>query len=415
MSDKAEIPNISPECMKKAKVDENAPPPVHSEKSNGKRNRITGYVILAFCVIGLIALGLWWFVFRNHESTDDAYVGGNMVVLTARQKGSVLAYYADDTDYVEEGQILVTLDPTDYMIAFEQRKAALEIAARQVREQYEAVRQREADVAMKRAIYVKTSIDFKNRMALVNSEAISKEDYDHAKADFRAARASLRVSKHELIAAVAALGDQEIQKHPQIEKAKADMREAYLGLSRCSILAPIAGYVAKRSVQAGHSIDAATPLMSIIPLDAVWVDANYKETQLSHMRIGQPVDVIADMYGGHVVYHGTVGGLQPGSGSVFSLLPPQNATGNWIKIVQRVPVRIYLDPKEVKRHPLLLGLSVTTKVYVEDRNGERLSGPFEPKPLMQTTVFDVPLDAFNSVLDQIVDTNLGLIPSVEIP
>lgn len=406
MSDNKEIPDIAPNLT--PNNNQNGAAPADKPKNNGRRNKITGYFVLFFCLAGLIAFAIWWFVFRNHETTDDAYVGGNMVVLTARQMGSVVAYYADDTDFVQEGQILVELDPIDYILAFDHSRSALEIAAREVREQYEEVKERQADVAVKRAEYRKTWIDFKNRMALVGSEAISREDYDHALADFRVAKASLNLSKHQLESAIAKLGVQELHKHPRIEKARSDMYEAYLGIIRCTIRAPVSGYIGKRSVQAGQSIKSSTPLLSIIPLGGVWVDANFKETQLKHMRIGQPVEVTADMYGGKVVYHGKVGGLQPGSGSVFSLLPPQNASGNWIKIVQRVPVRIYLDPEEVKNNPLLLGLSVYAKVDILDRSGPQLAGPMSAlEPLMKTQVFDIPLEGIGKVMDELVNANLG--------
>lgn len=404
MSDPKVIPEISPASV----VSDEKQAPEKPVKKNGKRNRITAYVVIFFCVWALIAYVIWWFVFRNHETTDDAYVGGNMVVLTSRQMGSVVAYYADDTDFVEQGQLLVGLDPTDYLLAFEQKKSALELAARHVRDQFEAVKQREADVILKKATRHRAWLDYKNRMALVDSEAISQEDFYHARADFQVAKSSLALSEHELEAALAALGTTDLRQHPLIEQAKVDLREAYLALKRCSILAPVSGYIAKRSVQAGQSIKASTPLLSIIPLESIWVDANFKETQLEFIRIGQPVDVWADMYGSDVLFHGRVGGIQGGSGSVFSLLPPQNASGNWIKIVQRVPVRIYLDPEEVKKNPLFLGLSVYVKVYNADTSGPMLAGRLVPKALMETKVFDIPMHELEGVMNSLISANLGL-------
>ena len=404
MNDPEAIPEISPASV----TDDEKHAPDKPLKKNGKRNRITAYVVFFFCLCALIAYVIWWFVFRNHETTDDAYVGGNLVILTSRQMGSVNAYYADDTDFVEQGQLLVELDPTDYLLAFEQKKSALELAARQVRDQFEAVKQREADVELKRATRHRASLDYKNRMALVDSEAISQEDFYHARADFEVAKSSLALSEHQLEAALAALGTTDPIKHPLIAQAKVNLREAYLALKRCSIVAPVSGYVAKRSVQAGQSIIASTPLMSIIPLESIWVDANFKETQLEYIRIGQPVDVWADMYGSDVLFHGRVGGIQGGSGSVFSLLPPQNASGNWIKIVQRVPVRIYLDPEEVKKNPLFLGLSVYVKVYNADRSGPILATRVVPKALMETKVFDIPMNELDEIMHAIISTNLGL-------
>lgn len=382
-------------------------------KKNEKRNRVVGYFLVFFTLTGLMVFVIWWFVFYNRETTDDAYVGGNMVIVTSRQEGSVIAYYADDTDYVEQGQLLVELDPTDDLLAFEEKKAALEIAARQVREMYEDVKQREADVMLKEAVYHRSLTDYKNRMALVGSEAISKEDYIHSHADLNVAKASLDLSKHQLDAAKSKIGRTSLKDHPLIEQSKVNIREAYLALKRCSIFAPVSGYVAKRNVQAGQSIKTTTPLLAILPLEDIWVDANYKETQLKNIRIGQKVEINADMYGNSVVYHATVGGIQGGSGSVFSLLPPQNASGNWIKIVQRVPVRIYLDPEEVKKYPLFLGLSVYVKIFVGDTDGLVLAQKTPVKAVMKTDVFEISLDDLEPIINEIVESNLGFAPEAE--
>ncbi|MEI8125583.1 MAG: efflux RND transporter periplasmic adaptor subunit, partial [Parachlamydiaceae bacterium] len=279
---------------------------------------------------------------------------------------------------------------------------------REVRDQAEAVKQHSANVALKEALLARAEFDFHNRKFLVESEAVSQEDFYHSKTDYSAAQASLDLSIHQLEAAKITLGDTDLENHPLIERAKSELREAFLGLKRCSIFSPASGYIAKRSVQVGQSIQPTTPLLSVIPLNDIWVDANYKETQLRNIRIGQSVEIFADMYGNDVTFHGTVGGIQGGSGSVFSLLPPQNATGNWIKIVQRVPVRIYLDPKEIKEHPLFLGLSVYTKVDVGDTNGPMLGTRTVSKPLMKTDVFDVSFAEIDAVINEIVRSNFGI-------
>lgn len=410
MSDSEQIQENRAKDLAKEPVVETVSP-----KKNGKRNRIVGYFILFFALLGLIAGFVWWFVFRNHETTDDAYVGGNMVVVTSRQEGSAIAFYADDTNFVKQGQLLVELDPTDYLLAFEERKAALEIAARQVRELFEDVKQREADVVLKEAVYRRSLTDYKNRMALVGSEAVSKEDYTHSRADLNVAKASLDLAVHQLEGAKSKLGTTPLRDHPMIEQAKINVKESFLALKRCSIFAPVSGFVAKRNIQAGQSLKTTTPLMAIIPLDHIWVEANFKETQLEDIRIGQDVEITADMYGSDVVYHAKVGGIQGGSGSVFSLLPPQNASGNWIKIVQRVPVRIYLDPKEVAEHPLFLGLSVFVKVFVEDTSGRVLSEQTPVKAVMETNVFEIPLDTLEPILEQLIESNLGFISATETP
>jgi membrane fusion protein (multidrug efflux system) len=380
-------------------------------KKNGKRNQIVAYILLFFALVACIAFIVWWMIFRNHVSTDDAYVGGNMVIVTSRQEGSAIAYYADDTDYVEQGQLLVSLDPKDYLLSFEQRKTALELAARQVRNLFEEVKEREAEVALRKATQGRSQIDYNNRMALVGSQAVSKEDYTHSRADLNVAQASLELALHQLEGAKAKLGMGPLQYHPMIEQAKNDAREAYLALKRCSIFAPVSGFVAKRNIQAGLSVKATTPLLAIIPLENIWVDANFKETQLENIRIDQPARITADIYGSDVIFEGRVHGIQGGSGSVFSLLPPQNATGNWIKIVQRVPVRIYLNAEQVRKYPLLLGLSVYARVNVTNTDGLFLSQQVPVEALMKTDVFEIPFDTLDPLLEEIVQNNIGHIES----
>lgn len=384
------------------------PAPETPPNHNGQRNRIIGYILLFFGLLACIAAIVWWEFFRNHVSTDDAYVGGNLVIVSSRQDGTVVAFYADDTDFVKQGQLLVELDPTDYVLHFEQTKAALELAARQVKALFEEVREREAEVLLRTALHGRSQTDYNNRTALVGSRAISKEDYTHSQADLDAAQASLDLALHQLAGAKAKLGTGPLPNHPTIEQAKNNAREAYLGVRRCSIFAPVTGFVAKRSVQAGQSLKTAMPLLAVIPLEHIWVEANFRETQLENIRIGQPVNVTADIYGSNVIYKGWVGGIQGGSGSVFSLLPPQNATGNWIKIVQRVPVRIFLDPQQIKDHPLLLGLSVYANVDVSNTDGSFLASQVPEEALMKTDVFDIPLDVLDSVLEAIVKDNLGM-------
>lgn len=375
-------------------------------ESNGSRRlRIASYVVLGFFIAGIVALAVWWFEFRDFESTDDAYVAGNMVWLSSRQDGTVISYYADDTDFVEMGQLLVKLDPTDFLLAFEQHKTSLALAARQVSGLFQQVQQSRASVKVEQANYEKALMDFENRNGLVDSQAISKEDFQHVQTDLAAKVALVELSRHQLKAAEVALGTTELRHHPIIEDAIARLKESYLALQRCAILSPVTGFVAKRSVQAGQTVKAAAPLMSIIPLDNLWINANYKETQLENIRIGQPVHISADIYGSDVDYHGTVAGIIGGSGSVFSVLPPQNASGNWIKIVQRVPVRINLDPKEIKANPLFLGLSVYVTTKIVDTSGAMLASVPSEKVQAKTTVFDIPLDELNILIEKIIQTN----------
>jgi membrane fusion protein (multidrug efflux system) len=334
-------------------------------------------------------------------------VGGNIVVVTSQQSGRVLSYAVDDSFYVNEGELLLELDTTDYVLSFKQAKSALALAARQVRSLYEDVEQQKFNLKLQEAKLQKASLDVANRVDLISSDAIPMEEYQHAQSELKVNEAAVNLAKHQLQAAEAAMGVQDLFTHPDIMRARSQAQEAYLAVQRCRILAPVSGYVAKRTAQVGQMVSPTTSLMAIIPLDSLWVDANFKETQLQHVRIDQPVHLTADIYGPEIVFQGRVVGIIPGSGSVFSLLPAQNASGNWIKIVQRIPVRIALDPKEVQKHPLVLGLSMWAGIDTSDRSGPMLAQV--PESLSRaTTIFDVPMDALNSDLDRIINENLGI-------
>lgn len=375
--------------------------------NHAKRMRLMRFLVAVLILSAIAAAVIWWLFYRNYEATDDAYVNGNIIVLSSRQEGSVVSCYVVTTDLVREGDLLVRLDPTDFLVNVEQKKAALALAARNVRELYEDVNQKGANVKVETAKYDRAALNFKNRQPLLDTEAIPQEDIEHAEADFKVQRASLDLAHFQLEAAKAALGTAPLKEHPAIENAKCELIEALLAHSRCGIKAPVTGYIANKNVQVGQSVKAGTPLLNIIPLNEIWVDANFKETQLQNLRIGQAATLISDMYGSAVSFNGKIVGLQPGTGSTFSLLPTQNATGNWIKIVQRVAVKISLDQEQVQKFPLVLGLSMTVSVDILDTSGERLI----EKPVQQiakTAVFDVDLNEFNPIIDQIIENNLQL-------
>lgn len=337
--------------------------------------RLSLLSIMVVCVaLGLGFGAYWWFVWRVHVTTDDAYVGGNMISINSQDPGTVVAYYPDDGDLVEEGQLLVLLDTKDSKLAYEHAKTDLELAVTEVVKRQEAVDQAKALLLQARTKLETAERDYKSRTGLIHVDAVSKEEYEHFGSDVQLARASVDVAQHELDSALASLGPTLPREHPLIEAAKTRLREAYINLQQCRILSPVTGYVAKRHVQVGEWVNPGTPLMNVVLLDSLWVDANLKESQLEDVRIGQPVEIEADIYGSKVTYHAVVGRIQAGSGSAFSLLPPQNATGNWIKIVQRVPVRMYLNPEEVKKAPLVIGLSVFVDISVADT-----SGHFQPQ------------------------------------
>lgn len=379
-------------------------PPDLSHKK--KRNRILLKITLGLLLAALATIIYWYLFIRLHESTDDAYIGGNAVNLMSAQNGTVTAVYADNTDFVKEGQVLLELDPTLYQLIFDKAQVELALATRQVKQLFEAVKQRKADVALKEADLKRAQQDFNSRNALRNTQAISIEDFNHAQANLNVAQASLNLTKHELNSAIAALGMMPIETHPRIENAKIALKEAYVNLKRCKILAPVSGYIAQRRIQVGEWITPTRALLSIIPLEQIWVDANFKETELSDIRIGQPATIESDMYGSSLLFHGKVAGITAGTGSVFSLIPPQNATGNWIKIVQRVPVRIALNPNEVKKNPLVLGLSAYVIIDTSNQAGERLATRSVDEPKLTTSVYQVPMEPVEALIQSIIQSNL---------
>ncbi|HZW75382.1 MAG TPA: efflux RND transporter periplasmic adaptor subunit, partial [Caldimonas sp.] len=330
--------------------------------------------IAAFAAAG-IAYGGWWFASgRYHESTDDAYVGGNLVQVTPQVAGTVLAIHADDTDFVTSGQTLVELDKADSRVALDQAEAQLAKTVRSVRNLLATDSQLQANVEQRRAELARAREDFARRSKLDADVpgAVAAEELQHAKDAVAAATAALDAASRQLAAQRTLTDHTTIDTHPDVRDAAAKVREAYLAYARTALPAPVSGFVARRAVQVGQRVAPGTSLMTVVPLDQVWVDANFKEGQLPNLRAGQPATLVADAYGGSVVYHGTVAGFGAGTGSAFALLPAQNATGNWIKVVQRVPVRIALDPAQLREHPLQIGLSMEVAVDTHDRSGERL-------------------------------------------
>ena len=341
-------------------------------------------------------------VATRYESTDNAYVQGNLVQITPQVSGTVIAIDADDTDFVREGQDLVKLDTADAQVALDQAEAQLAQTVREVHALYTnndtlaaQVALREADVARAQSDVAKAEDDAQRRAALLASGAVGREEFNHSSAQLASARSALSASRAALVAAREQLVSNQAltngttpEAHPNVQRAAARVREAYIALRRTSLPAPVDGHVARRGVQVGQRVAAGTPLMAVVPLRGVWVDANFKESQLRNLRIGQPVKLEADEYGKRVEYHGKVAGLGAGTGSAFSLLPAQNATGNWIKIVQRVAVRIELQPDELAAHPLRVGLSMDATVDIRDVSGKALSDAPRSEPVASTAVFD---------------------------
>lgn len=373
-----------------------------------KKKRSTKLILftVAVLLIGLAWFCYWFFYLRYHESTDDAFANGNLITINSAVPGSVVAFYADDTDYVEEGELLVLLDKTPYEIAYEKELAALGSIALQVRELYDSIPIKEANVENKRTLSNKALYDYENRSKLVGTEAISNEDFTHAKDAYATAKEEQRIAEFELVSALDAVGNTPPENHPRIEQQKAKVITAFYNLFHTKIYAPASGYVAERAVQVGEYANPGKALMAVIPTTYVWVDANFKETQLSKMRIGQKATVWFDLYGSSIKFNGEVLGIASGTGSVFSIIPPQNATGNWIKIVQRLPVRISLDKETLEKYPMRIGISANVDVSVADQDLPMLARAPKEKAVAATRVFDIDLKEVAARIKAIIDDNL---------
>jgi membrane fusion protein (multidrug efflux system) len=373
---------------------------------NGKRRTILVVIALVFVLAGLAWYLLWLFVWSQREVTDDAYVSGNQVILSAQVPGTVTAVLADDTQRVEAGQVLVKLDPTDADVALAKAKSALANAVRQVRQQTEMASQYDAAIAARRLELSRAQADLQRRQPLLADKAIAPEEVAHAREAVDTAKAGLDLATRQSAASHALVDGTDVARNASVMQAKAAFREAWINAERNAIVAPIGGYVAQRSVQVGSRVQPGQALMTIIPLHDLWIDANFKESQLAHIRIGQPAKIESDLYGSAVEFEGKVVGLGAGTGSSFALLPPQNASGNWIKVVQRVPVRISLDPGQLQKYPLRVGLSTAVKVDTHERSGRMLADAGSSAAVAQTDVYVRDIAKADAEADAVVAANL---------
>ena len=371
----------------------------------GKRTHALIWTTLVILGISLCVVIYYLKVWRFEEYTDDAYVSGNMTLVNPQISGIVTSIHVDNTDYVEKGQLLIELDTTDYQITYDRSKANLGEVVREVKQMFDMVKQYEADLVAREAELIKAEQDYQNRVNLVGIGGVSREDFEHIQAELRVAKGMLESTFFALQGAKARVANTQMNTHPLVLRAAQEFKDAYVNLKRTKILAPIDGYVAQRQVQVGEQVRPGTPLLSVVPLDEIWIDANFKENQLAKMRVGQPVKITSDIYGGSRVFHGRLMGLNPGTGAVFSILPPQNATGNWIKIVQRVPVRVTLDPEEIKEHPLMLGMSIEATVDLHDQRGPVLRQAQALKSLYKTNIYDKQDDGVDEVIEDIIRVN----------
>lgn len=387
--------------------------PVENNK-RAKQLKIAGAIFASLILIGLLN---WLLVSRYHEETDDAYVTGNIIQVTPQATGAVIAIYAEDTQFVKMGQPLIKLDDTDAQVSLSQAEAELAQTVRQVRSLFMGNETLRARVDLQQTSLAKAKADLNRRSGLDGSGAVSSEELHHSEVAVKAAQADLLAAQEALSANLALTENTSIANHPQVQNAAAHVRAAFINAQRAIIPAPIDGYIAKRSVQLGQHVVPGKPLMAVIPLQQIWVEANFKESQLNHIRINQPVILSADMYGSDVEYQGRIVGLAAGTGSAFSLLPPQNATGNWIKVVQRLPVRIALDAQQIQKNPLRIGLSMNAEVDTHEREGSQLAevnvanATQNQKAIYETAVYDNAAQNADALVDKIIQDNAGKSPS----
>lgn len=384
---------------------ENQVPQTPQKNKKQQRKRVLSLLTFIFVVLGCAWLVYWFLVLRHHQSTDDAYVAGNQIQIMAQVSGSVTHVNVDNTDFVKQGQVLLELDPTDAQQAFERAKTGLANSVRQTHQLIINSKQYQANIELRQTELNKAQSDLNRREALGSANAIGREEVQHARDAVATAKAALEVARQQYQANQAMILDTPLEKQPAIQQASVEMRDAWLALQRTKIVSPIDGYVSRRSVQIGARISSTSALMAVVPANHLWVDANFKETQLANMRIGQPATVIADIYGDDVVYQGKVVGLDMGTGSAFSLLPAQNATGNWIKVVQRLPVRIEIDPKQVADHPLRIGLSALVNVDTANTEGSALAETSRTTPAYKSDALTLDLTPVNQEISAIIQAN----------
>ena len=383
----------------------------HSDTQNSSNNKSQqrkkglSIFILLLLLISIGSVAYWYFFIRGFEETEDAYVSGNQVMVSAQVAGNISKINVDNMDPVQAGDVLLELDDTNAKLSFEQAKSNLANAVRQVSQLNYTVKQLKSAVRANEITLAQAQGNLNRRVQLVKDGAIDKESFQHAKEAVELAKANLTTSQNQLEANQALLLDGPLSEQPQIQSAVSNFKQAWLNLERTKIRSPIKGYVARRNAQVGQAVSVGGALMAVVTTDQMWLDANFKETQLTHMRIGQPVEIHFDLYGKDKTFNGKVVGIEMGTGSAFSLLPTQNATGNWIKVVQRVPVRIQLDPQQLAENPLRIGLSATVKVNVTDSQGETLRNRAPTATLYSTNVLQYDESAVNNLIESIIRDN----------
>ncbi len=381
-----------------------------SHNGNGQRRRVLLVIAAVFSLLALGWLLLWLLVFTRRETTDDAYVAGDQIGVSAQTAGTVVTLLADDTQRVETGQVLLRLDPTDSEVALARAASTLALTVRQTQQQNQLAGQYDAQVTSRQLELQQAEAELARRQPLLPQQAIAAEELQHATTAVAMARAALLATTRQARAARAPVAGVSLAVAPAVLEARAAFIQAWIAARRCSVLAPGAGFVARRNVQVGQSVVPGQTLLTIIPLDKLWIDANFKEGQLRALRIGQSARVVADQYGGKVIFHGRVIGMSAGTGAAFSLLPAQNATGNWIKVVQRVPVRIALDSRELAAHPLRIGLSTHVNVDTREHTGTVLGNSANQSAVASTNIYADDYQAAQRAADALINGEPLLAP-----
>ena len=376
-----------------------------SNNKSQQRKKGLSIFILLLLLIAIGSAAYWFFFIKGFEETEDAYVSGNQVMVSAQVAGNISKINVDNMDPVQAGDVLLELDDTNTKLSFEQAKSNLANAVRQISQLNYTVKQLKSAVRANEITLAQAQGNLNRRVQLVKDGAIDKESFQHAKEAVELAKANLTTSQNQLEANQALLLDGPLSEQPQIQSAVSNLKQAWLNLERTKIRSPIKGYVARRNAQVGQAVSVGGALMAVVTTDQMWLDANFKETQLTHMRIGQSAEIHFDLYGKDKTFNGKVVGIEMGTGSAFSLLPTQNATGNWIKVVQRVPVRIQLDPQQLAENPLRIGLSATVKVNVTDSQGETLRNQARTTTLYSTNALQYDESAVNNLIESIIRDN----------
>jgi membrane fusion protein (multidrug efflux system) len=394
-----------------ADEEHNAQHPGEQQNSRhpGQQHRSRRFLWIFGAAVAVIGIGvlLYHFLYgQYHVRTKDAYVSGNLIRLQPQVSGTVTFIAVDQTQPVRQGQSLVELDPKDMDVALSQAKANLAQTVRDVVQLFSEEQRQAAVLAAQEAQVALASKELARDRGLIGSHGISQEQLDRTEETARNSQAGIREARAALQAVRAQISGTQPATHPRVLLAESNLRSAWLAKNRTVVRAPLSGYMVRREVQLGQQVSPATQMVAIAPLDTVWIDANFKETQLENLRINQPVTIKADIYGSHFKYHGRVLGLTAGTGAALAVLPAENATGNWIKIVQRLPVRIGLDPRELRDHPLYLGLSTTVDVDVHDLSGASLSRVPVWPAAMQTNVYADQDAGVSTEIDKIVRENM---------